>query len=825
MTSHLPCSAMLLHRSPLALLLLLVVTAPAVAADAALDLSTLQRIEVQPERIHFRSPREQALLLVTGYFADGLVADVTREASIVSDASAVIDVRDGIVLPAGNGTGEVTVNIAGKQAKVPVEVGGVDQPDPISFRTETVAALTRQGCNSGGCHGAPSGKGGFQISLQAYDHALDELTLTKGDRGRRTNSIEPAQSLLLLKPTMVVPHRGGLKLRTTDYAYDVLRQWIAEGAAVDAPEGTRCVQLELLPASGRVLKQPHWRQQIVARAHFDNGEVRDVTRLTLFHSSDDQLATVTPAGLLEGRHRGQVAVMARYLDQLVSCQFTLVEEIPGFEWTNPPANNFIDELVYEKLRQLQYVPSELCTDDEFLRRVYLDVLGALPTLAEQEAFRANQSPDRRAQLIDELLARPEHAQFWALKWGDLLKLQKSEVAESGVYKFHRWLVDAFARNMPFDEFARQLLTAQGSTYDNPAANFVRALDESTEAAETTAQVFLGSRIQCAKCHNHPFENWTQDNFYGLTAFFNRMSRKPGMRVEEEVIYEGREGEVVQPRTGQVMKPWLPGGAALDEQALNDRRRAFAQWLTAPGNPVFAQVAVNRAWAEVMGRGIVDPVDDFRQSNPPSNPALLDRLADEFTQHGFDHRQLLRTILNSRTYQLSSQSTPLNQDDSRFFSHARIRTLSAEQLLDALSQVTEIKETFAGLPVGTTATELPSPDFKHEFLETFGRPARLTACACERNTNSTLSQVIQLFNGSTLQRKLVAKENRFHRLLEEGAPVGVVIDQLYRAALCRPPTDVELQAAVAHVVSKPTPSEGLEDFCWALLNTEEFLTQH
>ena len=804
---------------------LLLATAPALAADAALDLSTLERIEVQPERIDLRSPREQAIVLVTGYFPGGLVADLTREASIVSATPTIAEVRQSSVIPAGNGASELTVNIAGQQAKIPVAVAGFDQPDPISFRTETVAALTRQGCNSGGCHGAPSGKGGFQISLQAYDHALDELTLTKGDRGRRTNSIDPAQSLLLLKPTMVVPHRGGLKLRTTDYTYDVLRQWIAEGAAVDAPEGTRCVQLELLPASGRVLKQPHWQQQIVARAHFDNGEIRDVTRLTYFTSSDEQLATVTPDGLLQGNRRGQVAVMARYLDQLVSCQFTLVEEIPGFEWSNPPANNFIDELVYEKLRELQYAPSELCTDDEFLRRVYLDLIGALPTLAEQEAFRADQRPDRRAQLIDLLLARPEHARFWALKWGDLLKLQKSEVAEAGVHKFHRWLVDAFEQNMPFDEFARRLLTAQGSTYDNPAANFVRALDESTEAAETTAQVFLGSRIQCAKCHNHPFENWTQDNFYGLTAFFNRTSRKPGMRLEEEVIYEGRDGEVVQPRTGQVMKPWLPGDGALGDEALNDRRRAFADWLTAAGNPFFARVAANRAWAELMGRGIVDPVDDFRQSNPASNPALLDRLAEEFVAHKFDHRQLLRTILNSRTYQLSSQTTTLNQDDSRFFSHARTRMLSAEQLLDAISQVTEIKEPFAGLPAGTLATALPSPDFKHEFLETFGRPARLTACACERNTNSTLAQVIQLFNGSTLQQKLVAKQNRFHRLLEEGAQVGVVIEQLYLASLCRAPTEVELQAAVAHVVSKPTPAEGLEDFCWALLNTEEFLTQH
>jgi hypothetical protein len=806
-------------------LLLAAETNHVTAANAKFDLSTLQSIDVQPERLQLRSPREQAIVLVTGHFLNGLVVDLTREASITAATPEVAEVREGTVIPTGNGACDVTIIVGGKQATIPVKVAGFEKPSPISFRTETVAALTRQGCNAGSCHGAPSGKGGFQLSLQAYDHALDELTLTKGDRGRRANTIDPAQSLLLLKPTMAVAHRGGLQLKTTDYAYDVLRQWIAEGAGVDPAEGTRCVRLELVPTSGRVLKQPHLRQQIVARAHFDNGAVRDVTRLARFSSSDEQVASVSEDGVLIGHRRGQVAVMARYLDQLVSCQFTLVEEIEGFQWQDPPANNFVDELVYDKLRQLQYAPAELCSDNEFLRRVYLDVIGVLPTLTEQDAFLSDKLSDRRQRLIDKLLDRPEHARFWAMKWGDLLRLQKGEMAELGVHKFYQWLVDAFEKNKPFDQFARELLTAQGSTYENPVANYVRALDDPAEAAETTAQVFLGSRIQCAKCHNHPFENWTQDNFYGLTAFFNRMNRKPGMRIDEEVIYEARDGEVVQPRTGQVMKPWAPGGGALDELATTDRRQAFANWLTAAGNPFFARIAVNRVWAEVMGRGIVDPVDDFRQSNPPSNPALLDRLAEDFVQRGFDHQQLLRTILNSRTYQFSSQSTPLNQDDSRFFSHAKVRMLSAEQLLDAISQVTEIKEPFAGLPADTPATALPSPDFKHEFLDTFGRPARLTACACERNTNSTLAQVIQLFNGPTLQKKLLDKQNRFHRLLDQGAPLGVVIDQLYRAALCRPPTDAELQAASAHVASKPTPAEGLEDVTWALLNTEEFLTQH
>lgn len=800
-------------------------TGLAIADDSATELPVVERIVVLPERIELRSPREQAMLLVTGILADGHSVDITREANVTSTNAAVAQWQRGAARPAGNGQTTLAVDVANHHVDVPVVVEGFERPAPVSFRTETVAALTRQGCNSGACHGSPSGKGGFQLSLQAYDNALDEFALTQSEAGRRTNAIEPKESLLLLKPTMRVPHAGGLQLRTTDYAYDVLRQWIAENCRVDDVAGTRCVQLELLPASGRVLKHPFLRQQIVARAHFDDGTVRDVTRLTKFSSSDDAIASVSSDGLVDGHKRGQVAVMARYLDQLVSCQLTFVEDVEGFHWPDPPANNYVDELVYEKLRQLQYEPAPLCSDEDFVRRVYLDVVGVLPTLAEQAEFLGDPNVDRRQRLIDNLLDRPAHARFWALKWGDLLRLQRDEVKEAGVHKFFNWLVDAFTNDMPFDQFARELLTAQGSTYSHPAANYYRACSETTVAAETTAQLFLGSRIQCAKCHNHPFENWTQDNFYGLSAFFTRVSRKPGPRFEEEVIYLARGGEVRQPRTGKTMKPWLPGQGELDASTMQDRRQAFAEWLTKRDNPYFARVAVNRIWAEIMGQGIVDPVDDFRQSNPPAIPALLDRLAEDFVAHGFDQKHILRTILNSRVYQFSSQASPLNQDDTRFFSHARMRMLSAEQLLDAISQVTQVDEAFPGLPVKTRATELPSPDFDNEFLDRFGRPARTTACACERSTQSTLAQVIELVNGTMIQQKLSNKQNRFHRLLGEGRSADEVIDQLYRAAVCRPPTDAELASAVQHVAAKPNPGDGFEDLCWAILNTDEFLTQH
>jgi hypothetical protein len=817
------CASSLLRVAhPLALL---AISAGSVWADVAtIDFSRLERIEVEPQQVHISSPRDVANLLVTGAFPDNLVVDLSRNVNITSSNPHVAELRDGAIHPTGDGRCELTVEIANHKVGIPIVVEGFDKPAPVSFRTETVAALTRQGCNSGACHGSPSGKGGFQLSLQAYDHAMDEASLARGEEGRRVNSIDPGQSLLLLKPTMMVTHRGGLQLRTSDYAYQVLRQWIAEGCRVDPSEGARCVRLELLPASGRVLKHPYLTQQLVARAHFDDGKIRDVTRLTKFSSSDEQVASAGADGGLTGNRRGQVAVMARYLDQLVSCQFTIVENIKDFRWPDPPANNYVDDLVYEKLQQLKYEPSALCSDTDFVRRVYLDVIGRLPTIEEQDTFLNDTLAERRQHLIDRLLAHPEFGRFWALKWADLLHLQKSDLKEAGVYKFYNWLVDVFAANTPLNDFAHELLTAQGSTYDHPAANYYRAFNHPTEAAETTAQLFLGSRIQCAKCHNHPFENWTQDNFYGLSAFFQRVARKPGLRAEEEVVYVQRHGDMRQPRTGKIMKPWLPGDGQLEETPA-DRRAALADWLTRPENPFFARVMVNRIWAEVMGQGIVEPVDDFRQSNPPSNPGLLDRLAEDFVQHRYDQKHILRTILNSRTYQLSSDVTDSNKDDTRFFSHAKMRMLTAEQLLDAVCQVTGIEESFAGLPAGTRAIEVPSPDVGNEFLDTFGRPARTTACACERRKDSTLAQVIELFNGSLVQKKLAHEQNRFHRLLAEGQEPRDVVEILYRSAVCRLPTEEEYDTAIAYVSTSQNPADGLEDFCWALINTDEFLTQH
>ena len=571
--------------------------------------------------------------------------------------------------------------------------------------------------------------------------------------------------------------------------------------------------------------RPAHTQQMVALAHFSDGTVRDVTRLACFSSSDEAVATVDENGLVVAGDRGEAAILVRFLDKLESATMMFLKEVPGFKWNSPQENNFVDHHVFAKLEQLQILPSELCTDEEFIRRVYLDVIGILPTPEEAAAFLADTASDKRAKVIDALLERPEFAEFWALKWGDLLRIRNAKVSNSGVHKFHRWLVAAFRDNMPYDQFARELLTAEGSTFVNPPANYYRTATETNDCTETTSQLFLGIRIQCAKCHNHPFERWSQDNYYGIGAFFNRVQRKQGVNPDEQVIWVARAGEVTQPRTGQQMQPWLPLTGTAELAGEGDRRETLVEWLVKPDNPFFAKVEVNRIWGHLMGRGVVEPVDDFRDSNPPASASLLAALAGDFAAHGYDRKHVMRTILNSRTYQLSSRKNEFNATDSKYFSHATTRLLTAEQLLDAICRVTQVSEKFAGLPAGTHATALPSPDVDSDFLKVFGQPARETACQCERSTDSNLSQALQMINGPLVHSKVRDENNRLRKLAAAGKSNEEIISELYLAGLCRRPSEPEMAAATKHIAGAGDRMRGLEDVCWAILNANEFLFQH
>ena len=794
---------------------------PTLAADAQLE-----RIEVYPAEVRLAGVREQAQLIVTGHYADGSIQDLTRAAAISTANAEVVTVQGTVAFPAANGEASLNVDVDGKTAAVKVVVENQDQPQPVSFLYDTLAALSKNSCNAGACHGSPSGKGGFRLSLRAFDPKLDELTLIREDFGRRTNSLDPDNSLLLLKPLMKVAHGGGRQIRADDPAYAVIRDWIAEGCQMDTAEAARPVRIDVYPKSGRVLKKPAVQQQLSVWAHYSDGSVRDVTPLAVYSSSDVEVADVDRNGLVEGQKRGEVAVVVRYLEFIESSFITFIEDVEDFVWNDPQVNNYIDDAVDQKLMQLKYLPSDLCTDEEFIRRVYLDVIGILPTLEEVTAFAADQDPNKRDKAVDQLLDRPEYSKFWALKWGDLLRLTSGQVTNEGVYKYYRWVERSFRENKPYDQFATELLTATGSTFSNPAANFYRTSKDMNDCVETISQVFLGARLQCAKCHNHPFERWTQDNYYGMAAFFNRVQRKNTKRANEMFIFVSQSGEVTQPRTQQQMKPWVPGQGDIENPNEFDRRLDFAKWLTEPDNPFFAKIEVNRIWSQVFGRGIVEPADDFRDTNPPSNALLLDQLAQDFVDNGYDRKKILATILKSRTYQTSYQPNDFNEDDTKYFSHYQPRLLSAEQLLDAICHVTQVAESFGGLPAGTKATHLPAPDLvNNEFLKIFGQPERQTVCACERTNESNLSMAIQFFNGPLIYGKLKDESNSFRKSMTDGKSNTEIITLLYNLAVCRNPSDTELKASLEHIESKEDRVEALEDICWAILNTNEFLFQH
>lgn len=719
---------------------------------------------------------------------------------------------------------EVIVEADGHRVTIPVEVATMLKPEAVSFKHGVLVALSKQDCNMGACHANPNGKGGFRLSLRGYDAASDYETIAMEDFGRRINPSNPRKSLLLKKPMMDVPHGGGHRLRRDEPAFDLLVKWIEQGATDDRPGTPDCVALEVRPERTE-LRLPLRDQQLHVLAHFSDGSVRDVTKLVLYSTSDPFVASVDKRGLVRGLRRGESAITARYLEHMKTVPFVLLEDVPDFAWSNPPVKNYIDERVDEKLRLFQINASDLCTDGEFIRRVHLDIVGTLPGRDVAARFLEDTRPDKRERLVDGLLESPEYSTFWALKWGDLLRLQSRKLSKTGVQKLHRWLVRSFALNMPYDQFARALLTSNGSTFDSPPANYYRATVNAGDSSETTCQVFMGVKLQCAKCHNHPFERWTQENYYGIQAFFNRVGKKPGPRKNELVIFNHRGGEVTHPRHGTVVKPWLPSTGDQDIPNHRDRREVFTEWLVSSENPFFARVEVNRIWGELLGRGIVEPADDFRESNPPTNPGLLNALARDFVDHGFDRKHIIRTILRSRTYQLSARTHETNDSDEKYFSHATPRVMNAEQLLDAIGHVTEVGEKFSGLPAHTRATELPSPDFPNDFLMVFGKPPRDLPCACERMSSFGLSQALHMINGPVVQSKIADKNNVLRKLIAEGKDAAGAIEALYLSALARRPSATEMQRAVEHVSAQKSLESGLEDVCWALLNTKEFLFQH
>jgi hypothetical protein len=790
-------------------------------------------IEVYPGAIVLKGTWASEQILVTGHYADGRTRDLTAFASFESDNPAIAKVQPGgFVQPVGEGSCTVRVTVGGHSANLSVQTSQLQQEQPVSFRHHVIAALNVGGCNMGACHGTPSGKNGFKLSLRGFDPAADYVQLTRDVLGRRTSVHHPEESLLLAKGLGRVAHAGGMRFVNGSVPVNLLVAWHKQGMQNDSAQLPKLTKIEVAPGR-RVYHAPARWQQLAVKAHFSDGSVRDVTRLTNFSSSDAAIAETSLEGLVEFRQAGEVAILCRYLDELQSVRLTYLEPREGFVWQEPPQHNFVDQHAFAQMKLMSIRPSELCTDSEFVRRVTLDVVGRLPTVAEVKAFLADPALDKRSKWIDRLLEMPEYADFWALKWADVLRNNRKTIQYKGAVALQRWLRGHFLANTPIDEIVRQLITASGQTFANPPANYYRITRDPQNLAESTAQLFMGVRMQCAKCHNHPFERWTQDDYYNLASFFARvrLRRDPDSappkqdRDFADIVYLDRGGEIHQPRTGRLVVPSFPGGIVAKIAPDQDRREVLAQWLVAADNPFFAKSVVNRVWYHLFGKGIVDPVDDFRDSNPACNEALLEALTADFVKHRFDLKHLIRTICNSRTYQLSAQTNEFNEQDGKYFSHAYTKLHSAEQLLDAISDVMELPERFAGVPAGTRAIQLPDGEINHPFLKTFGQPARELACECEREGEANLGQALQLINGPTINEKLRANNNRIGRLLGSKLSDEEILRELYLATLSREPVEAERRTMLEFVGRQPDRRRAWEDVHWTLMNTKEFLFRH
>jgi hypothetical protein len=730
--------------------------------------------------------------------------------------------------------------VAGKVALKPTTAA------PLSFPNDILPVLARAGCAQSVCHAKQGGKNGFQLSVLSFDPEADYQAVVRAAEGRRIDLQDPTRSLLLLKPSMALPHGGGMRLRPGSPEYRLLARWISEGAPYGPPGDRRLLRVQVQPAERTLAPGGH--QPLRAAAFYSDGTRRDVTRLADYRSNESGVAEVDEGGLVRSTGTpGEAAVMVRFMGQVAVCRVTVPQKtaVSPQAYAKLPRHNFIDELVYRKLAKLNLLPSPQADDATFLRRASLDLTGSLPTAEETRQFlvesasvirhpssvgasgsRITDDASRiRARLIDRLLSRPEYADYWAMRWVNLLLVDRDPLFPKGAFAYDRWVRDAFRDNIPFDRFARAIVTATGETYRDGPANFYRALATPGEQAKSISQLFLGVRLDCAQCHHHPNERWSVEDFYSLAAYFARVKRKGGSEFEN-VIFVGSEGEVNHPKTGAVMDPRPLGGPGpkLDPDA--DRRESLAAWMTAADNPFFARAAVNRVWSMLMGRGLVDPDDDFRASNPASNPELLDALARDFVAHGYDVKHLIRTIAGSAAYQRSSRVNPNNARDTRNYSHYLVKRMPAEVLLDAVSQVTGVPEVFQGHPVGTHAAQMWDNKLPVEFLEVFGRPSRLSVCECDRPADGSVPQVLHLMNGASVQARLTSDKGTAAALEKGQKAPGEIIEELYLAAYSRRPRPPEISAA-RKAFDRPgaTRRSAIEDLMWALINSPEFLFNH
>lgn len=803
-------------------ILLLLLSSPLFALPQPSPLR-VEQISVFPDAVTLKGREAQQRIVVTAKIGDFLI-DVTSQCRFLLPKAGFFQITpEGILTPVRDGAGFLTVVYGNYKKRLRVKVVDSQKTEPVLFDRDIIPLFTKIGCNSGACHGAASGKNGFKLSLRGYDPSLDYEQIVQAEEGKRVNLKVPERSLILMKPSLQVPHGGGLRLPRGSPEYRLLLRWIREGSKPPTGE-VRTTTLQVYPKEC-LFEHPGQAQQLVVLAQYSNGSFRDVTRLARYISSDEAVISIDEDGKATAQRPGEAVIMVSYDGLVEAPRFILPVGKTPPDPKSFPFNNKIDELVFKKLVQLRIQPSSLARDEEFLRRVYLDTLGILPTLQETLRFLRDRRLDKRQRLIDELLERPEFVDYRTLKLAEMLRVNSQFLSEEGSYAYYRWLHNQVEKNTPYDQLVRALLTARGATYRAGPANYFRVAPDAKQMAETTSQLFLGIRLQCAQCHNHPFERWTQKDYYSFSAFFARVSRKGGPEFGEEHIFIRTAGEMLFPKTNQPIKPKFLGAEEPTIPEGVDRREVLAQWLTNPQNKQFARNAVNRLWADFFGRGIVDPVDDLRISNPASNPELLDWLAEEFIRSGYNIKHIIRLILNSRTYQLSSLPTPTNQRDSAHFARASLRRLTAETLADAIGQVTGKYDRYGLLPPGTRASQIPDSRVGSYLLEVFGRPKREILCACERSSQPNLAQSLFLINSNSIQQKLQAEDGWLALQIKAGRTDSDIITDLYLSALSRYPKSQELKTALRYLRESKDRKTGLEDIVWAILNSQEFLFNH
>ena len=790
-------------------------------------------LSILPNTAELNGPEARHQLLAEAS-VDGHQEDWTRAAAWSSSNPKIATVdQTGLVTPVSDGAVTITAKANGQSATAALRVKAAQAPFTWSFRNHVIPVMTKIGCNSGACHGALAGKNGFKLTLRGYDPDVDYDTLTRQSDGRRVSLSSPADSLILLKPTLTIPHGGGKRFRVNSLEYRVFAEWIAAGAPPPAESDPLIQGIEVYPASATL--KPEAEQQLVVRAKYSDGQVRDVTRWVKFNSSDEGVAIVDDSGHVKMTGSGEAAITLYYQSKVLYSRLSVPypNKIDPAIYTKAPRNNFIDELVIAKWKALNIAPSAPATDTVFIRRAFLDAAGILPTAEEVEDFLADKSPDKRKKLIDSLLERDEFVDYWAYKWSDLLLVSSKKLRPNAVRSYYNWIRDSVKENKPWDKFAREIFTSSGNTRDMGELNYFVLHKDPIEVAENVTQAFLGQKLTCARCHNHPLEKWTQKQYYQFANLFSRIGFKNGDEPGDTVVFTKATGDINHPRLMKPLPPAPLDGEPMSLDSTADRRVHFANWLTSPKNPFFARALVNRVWGNFMGRGLTEPVDDVRATNPASNEELFAALSKDFIAHGFDVKGLIRTIMNSAAYQLSSEANATNQSDNKYYSKYIVKRLSGEVLLDAMSQVTGVPSRFPGYAAGTRALQLPDSQVKSEFLTSFGRPARIICDAGERSSEPSILQALNVINGDTLNKKLSDPNGYAALALKLGLSDAKILDHLFLSAYSRYPTDAERQETVQSLkasravkgsvdIQRDVRQKALEDMEWALLTSKEFL---